>query len=694
MKRERIPLAWAVLIFCFLCVGAEAQQGKIAGKVIDASTGEPLVGTNVMIKGTTLGTATNKDGEYFISRVPSDKYRAVASMIGYKTATKLVEVSADEISTINFQLCETAIEMGGVVVTATKTERILADVPVEMSVITETQIRQSNAQTTSDLLKYIPGIDVHDHSNQPGNLDWKAKSHGLGFNNGYGLILVNGQRVKGGGMGEYGYGLNHVLPGMIEKVEVVKGPGSVLYGSDAVVGVVNIITKSAPPKRVFSSFAGYGTNTTFQEGLTYGDKLGKFGYLFGANAEKSMASKYGGDDEYEARYASAQFTYGWTEGKRMNLGINWNKKDWSTNEEEGIRISPEFKFGFGDGSKLVLKGYWYNWDFHSFSPGYTEKEGYMRYQQVESQYSRLLFGHIITLGGELLQELIDYQLVKDKTIKTYSLFLQDDWIILNNLNLVSGIRFDSHSYFGKEVNPRVSGLLKLTPDTRLRASVGRSFKSPTIRQMYYTEPYKHSNYYVVSNPDLKAEHGMGYSLGVEQIFGDRLFGNISVFRNDIKDMVASYETNELIDSLPVKRYENVDEAYTQGVGSAIKIQLLEGIVNSFSYTFLDTKDKNTEKELTYCPKHTVGWRLNYDNKRYGFGINWGLKYVSSAYKDRDNTKERDEYFVAEANIFKQLTEYSRISLAVNNLFETDYGDPERADRYPGRTFMGKVSVSF
>ena len=146
--------------------------------------------------------------------------------------------------------------LGHVVVTPTKTKRALADVPVETNLITKREIESSNAQTVSDLLKYTPGlcIGMNKDSDHAGNLHWRTTFRGLRLNEGYGLFLVNGQRVKGGGMGEYGYGINQISPEMIERIEVVKGSGSVLYGSDAMAGVINVITRSIPEKRFFSSY--------------------------------------------------------------------------------------------------------------------------------------------------------------------------------------------------------------------------------------------------------------------------------------------------------------------------------------------------------------------------------------------------------------------------------------------------------
>ena len=176
---------------------------------------------------------------------------------------------------------ETEIKQGvwnleEIVVTATKTPHLLKDVPVETVVITKKEIEQASSQTISDLLRYIPGIFVRGED-VPGITNWRSSMRGLSFNNGYGLILEDGQRIKGGGMGEYGFGLNQIPPQMIEKIEIVKGPTSVLYGSDALVGVVNIITKPAPDKTIYGFEADYGSYYTNMEYLYWGTKINKLG---------------------------------------------------------------------------------------------------------------------------------------------------------------------------------------------------------------------------------------------------------------------------------------------------------------------------------------------------------------------------------------------------------------------------------
>jgi len=147
-----------------------------------------------------------------------------------------------------------------IVVTGTKTPHALEDAPVETFVIDATRIEQSNAANVSELLKQIPGINTSLSEDVMAADNLRNTMNGLQINEGYALILVDGRRVHGGfgAHGDYGVGLNHVPVGMIERIEVVKGPSSALYGSDAMAGVINIITKKAPTEATGYANARYG----------------------------------------------------------------------------------------------------------------------------------------------------------------------------------------------------------------------------------------------------------------------------------------------------------------------------------------------------------------------------------------------------------------------------------------------------
>ncbi|MDP2984411.1 MAG: TonB-dependent receptor [Candidatus Latescibacter sp.] len=579
-----------------------------------------------------------------------------------------------------------------IVITATRTERLLDDVPQDVNVITKEEISKTNAQTVGDLLKYVPGLNVSTSEDMPGQSTYQATLRGLSMDNGYGLVLIDSQRVKGRGMGEYGNGLNQIPVEMIERIEIVKGPGSVLYGSDAITGVINIITKPVTDTERLDLYANYGSKETAREGFTYSNRVGKVGFRTSGSMERTALGTF------EGRYLNNRFNY--RAGKMSyTMDIDLSRITTGSNIERRVKFAPEIKADLGEGATWVTKGYWYDWDFFQSS-----RDGDIMYGQAETQYTRLLaLKHRLTAGGEFLRQGLDYVYkgadsdktkwpLLDKDVDTWSLYAQDEWLVVSRVFLVLGARFDHHSSYGGVVSPRLSVLFDITGDTRLRASAGRSFKSPTIRQIFYPAPFLHSStQFIISNPDLKPEYGTGFTLSLEHSFSQELLANIMVYRNDIKDMVKSRDTGEMFNYVPLWTYENISRALTQGVEGEVKFQLPKGFYGSFSFDYTDTENKDTGKKLTLVPDHTEGLQLNYQNSRFGIGVEWGIKYFGPTYTDEDNTKKRDGYVMAEAKIRKTITQRTSVSVEGDNLFDTDYGDP--ATSRLERTYFVKFNLN-
>ncbi|MEW5949364.1 MAG: TonB-dependent receptor [Thermodesulfobacteriota bacterium] len=575
-----------------------------------------------------------------------------------------------------------------IVVTATKTPHTLEDVPVETSVISKKDIENSNAKNVTELLKELTGFYIRGE-NVPGSSAWLSRLRGLNFDQGYGLVLINGERVLGGAMGEYGISLNQMPVEMIERIEIVKGPASVLYGSDAMAGVVNIITKAIPEKPTLTASAGYGSydSTLFNAG--YGQKINKFGFWASAQRETSERGRYSAsEDNFRGEYVLSKFSYDLTDKANFALGINHDELKWEYQTEEKIRLSPSLEMVLPDTSVLKLKGYWYKLDMDSFSPGYTRRFGDIAYTETEVQYTKPLgAGHLVTAGGEYLLRDIDASFA-DKSDNFQSLYLQDE-INLKPFDIVIGGRLDDNSLYGIEFNPKAGLMWEATPDTRIRASIGRAFKTPTIRQLYVL--FKHGTWWNRPDENLNPETSWGYSAGIEHVFSKRLSANLGLFRNDIKDIIVAVDTSETIDGAPVRTWRNVNKAFTQGAEIGVKAVILDNLSLTLNYTYLDTGNEDTDKELTYNPHHTADIGIDYEINPWAMSVHWRTDCVSRAYTDEANTREIESYYVSNLKIIKDVTKNIGVSVEVDNIFKSDYGEPNKA--WLGRTIFGKLTIN-
>ncbi|MCK4427679.1 MAG: TonB-dependent receptor plug domain-containing protein, partial [candidate division Zixibacteria bacterium] len=230
--------------------------GRIEGRVVDKETEEPLPGVSIIIKKTTLGTAADEDGRYFLIKVPSGKHQVMATVMGHKSAIKEVEISAGETYTLNFELEASPIELGGVVVTGTRTPRYVKDVPLRTEVITMKHIEDKEATTLYEAVEGISGIRVEQQCSYCNFSIIRMQ----GLESGHTQVLIDGQPIFSGLAGVYG--LQQIPTANIERIEVVKGAGSALYGSSAIAGVINVITKKPTARPSVEANVSFGTHNT------------------------------------------------------------------------------------------------------------------------------------------------------------------------------------------------------------------------------------------------------------------------------------------------------------------------------------------------------------------------------------------------------------------------------------------------
>jgi outer membrane receptor for ferrienterochelin and colicins len=617
-----------------------------------------------------------------------------------------------------------------VVVTATRTPHALKYVPVETQVISHKDMEQSNAQNAMDALKTVPGICSAVHDDVFGTYTWRAKMRGLNFNDGYGLVLIDGQRTMGsgqsGGMGEYGIGLNQIPVEMIERIEVVKGPSSALYGSDAMAGVINIITKSTPDKPGGRAGAAYGwykvkenlnsdgsiskpsddgrSRNVTQAYFSFGDKPSeRLGYLIHYNYESADDIR---QDPIDSDRHSLMAKMDLAATNRLDFFLKAEASDYEkkgNREEDSQRFSAGLEWRPADDHVLNVKGYTYVWDFVHGYPGYSYgfKHGDTGFDQAELQYTWYLSDNqVLTLGSEVQQQSIDYTIdnadgstirVKED-VDTESLYGQDEITLFDDLVLVVGFRFDDHPNFGSEVNPKLSLMYAPTESTTFRASAGRAFKSPTIRQLYYDAPYRHGDFFVQSNRELQPEIGMGYSAGIEQwLIEDHLLINFGFFRNEVEDMVIRQDTGTLYDGLPLLTYRNVEKATTQGLELLTKFQRRDFSL-ALAYTYTASEDKATGKDLTYVPEHSLSLTPAYEWPNRGLGISGVITHTGKQYKDSDNSVQIDSHTVIDARIYKKLDDKARLIIEADNLFDSDKGD--EGNYRSGRMLLVKIDTSF
>jgi len=524
-RRYFISIFVAVLTTALLPVWAFAQTtGEIEGKVIEVETKEPLIGVNVFIKGTTLGAATSTDGSYVISPVPAGKYSLKASMMGYLTVVKKVEVRAGGTAIVDFEIKENVLELGVVVVTGTRTPHFIKDAPVRTEVITARMIEQKAASNLYEVLEGLPGIRVEQQCSYCNFSVVRMQ----GLESSHCQVLIDGQPIYSGLAGVYG--LQQLPTANIERIEVVKGAGSALYGSSAIAGVINIITKPPTAEPFIEVASSFGTANTNDYTLAASRKVGNMDVM--ATAQKNTGDEIDEDgDGFTDRVKSDNLALGLRLNSYNILGddrlsftgrtLNESRQGgelatWenpfapsaenikTTRYETGIGYKNRFHYG----NEITLNlGYTLHHrnatndaflgdyeSIHGTIPTIDEIQPYLANEYlyvVDLNYAHPLSSHHL-LGGvhyshNKLEETGRYVIVDDtdpdyggtytseteKHAAELGAYLQDEVAISDALELVLGARYDIH-----HSQDNFGGSGKVAPRERIKLSYDEQAFSP------------------------------------------------------------------------------------------------------------------------------------------------------------------------------------------------------------------------
>ncbi|MCX6140682.1 MAG: TonB-dependent receptor [Candidatus Kapabacteria bacterium] len=591
-----------------------------------------------------------------------------------------------------------------VVVTGTRNEVRLKDSPVRVEVIGKDRIATSAMSDVGDLLKEQSGILI------TGAVRNGIQMNGLGPD--YTLILIDGQPIIGRVAGVID--ISRISVGNVERVEVVKGPMSSMYGSDALAGVVNIITKR--PSNGFNGSAMVqavtrGPIETRIEGGWGSDSLEITGFLNYKNQPQftlplgPLTIPYSGYQDGTAQgKIQWRFAKGWTarswlrffgsetrgtfiESFAGQIAQNSGSvQQWDGSATAGI----EYQSGR---ARLTINAYGssynerYNFDSSQGTAGSTD-DLIRRIGRLYGQYDvQLGAANRLTLGGEFLYDDISGSRYRDSTgdhpyYRTVVGFGQWEGMPSDWISYVVSARYDGNSVFGSAVNPRLSILWKPGDNVRASGSIGTGFKAPDFRQLYvsFSNRLAGAGYDLIGaerlGNTLVPERSVSYDLSLRYEDGQRQLSNsfsllynaeIRAFRNDLKNLIEYYYVKS-VDGRAVYSYRNIANAYTQGIELNLRLALAVADVGLFSvlggYQFLDAKDVQVLNAIDSGTAGSIDGPLTRDSY-YGL---WGRSRNSGTLRVQYDTEDH----LWSANVrFQFIGRFGDESLDKNGIVITD-----------------------
>lgn len=513
-----------IALFLFALTGVSyGQTGTINGTV--SSDEGILEYATVHLTGTTLGAQTNQKGNFTLKQVPFGAYTLVAKYVGFDPVEAPVEINAAGPSaTVVLQLTERNMEMDPVVVTGTKTFKRKTNSAVIVNVINSKALDNVQACNLSEGLKFQPGLRVETDC-QTCNYT-QLRMNGLG--GGYSQILINGRPIFSPLTGLYG--MEQLPVNLIDRIEVVRGGGSSLYGSSAIGGTVNVITKIPKQNSYelnynYQNINGHTSDNQLMGNATLVSPNENSGISFFLN--KRQRGFYDHNDDnfseiplIENTSLGANLFFLPAENQKLELSIsNMNEFRFGgemvdkpafltqQSEERFHNVwmgNADYQLNFNDDNTSLI-GYvaWQNTDRkhytgiipdsgidlqnHLENPPYgtSDVSTYNVGIQLNHRLNNFLGGtNVLTFGTEyvyddVFDEIPAYTYLIDQTTRDLGIFLQSDWEIRPKLTLLTGVRMDDHNLVDKPVlSPRASLLYKWNPNTQFRLNYGAGFRAP------------------------------------------------------------------------------------------------------------------------------------------------------------------------------------------------------------------------
>lgn len=641
---------------------------------------------------------------------------------------------ADPLSVEGFQGAEKLLlqEIPSVY-SASKYEQKVTEAPASVSIVTADEIKKFGYRTLADILRSVRGFHVTYDRNYsyvgvrgfapPGDYNTRL------------LLLVDGQRINDNVYDMAFVGTEFVLDvDLIERVEIVRGPSSSLYGNNAFFGVINVITKRGRDLQGAEISGEAGSYDTYKGRLSYGRTLpwGLEGVLSGSfytsngqrlfykefddPASNNGVAENSDDDQFYSIFGKLSWRDFTLEGalssreKGIPTGAYetvFNDPRSRTTDEQGyIDLKYEHNFGtqWSVMARLAYHHYYYSGNYlYDYPPITLNKDkGVGEWWGGELQVTtRALPRQTLTFGTEYRYNLHQDQknfdpdpfavyLDEHRDSQNWALYVQDSIMLFKSLSLNLGVRYDHYDSFGGTTNPRLALIYNPFALTTVKLLYGTAFRAPNAYERFYTASDGQK-----ANPGLEPETITTYELIVEQYLGEHLRGTAAAFAYKLDNLITFHTDPK--DGVRV--FDNVEEITAHGLELELEGKWASGLMGRLSYTYQETKNEQTGRRLTNAPRHLAKFNLSvplYQDKLFS-----GLEMQYTSARKTRAGGEAKGFLVTNLTLFSQhVLKGLEVSASIYNLFDVHYGDPgseeHRQEVIPqdGRAFRLKLTYGF
>ncbi len=660
-----------IFIGIFISINVLSQTVKNSEqekcKLIDGETKQAVPYANICFEGlqkhNKMYTTSGLDGSF--ANFCKETSVIAISFIGYKTIIDTLMFG----ETKTYIFTPDVFNLDQVVVTATRTNKTLKDAPVITQVISAKQIESRGLTTVESVLETdIPGLDF-----QKVGFGTDINMQGLSSKNI--LILIDGERMAGENGNNVDY--SRLNTNNIERIEIVKGASSALYGSQAMGGVINIITKK-PRKKIEFSFGGKLTEMNqinfhdtkindddynFKHNLdlpntnynaTIGFNLNKFSgktsfvskssdayklqstdtmFLYPKNVDTVLVYSDGANINGFTDYTIEQL-FSYTPNKKIEANIkasyyNHNEYDFVPDNKyqiyEDFTINGNVKYKFNNDANIAIS---------------MNRDEYRKYDYLEKleekriNYNNIFLNpklvgtfkiyekHTITTGTEYLNESLlsdkyTYDTLAEKQVNTSVLFIQDDINFTDKINVIAGLRTDYHSAFGLNISPKLSAMYKYKNHS-FRVNYAKGFRAPNLKELYMEWTMPALWFTIKGDKNLQPETNNYLSLSSEYS-KNNLNGSINIYKNWFKNKIEG----EWHEHQTIYQYVNVASSELTGIELLLKYRLFKHFSFSGGYSFVHD-ERSSEAQMSTISPHSANMRFEFNLRKGIYNTNISL----------------------------------------------------------------------
>ena len=599
----------------------------LEGVVIDNENDNPIIGARVSIDGTDKGAITDEFGRFFIE-TKSDSMVILVEYVGYENYRILYQ---NEVN-IEIRLKPYSFKANELIVSANKKVEAKQDVPISVSTIAKEQLSTRNITSIDFALQYVPGVEVNQD-----NVSIRGSS---GFSFGIGsraIFLQDGFPLLSADNNDIKFDIIPIL--FVDRVEVVKGAGSALFGTSALGGVVNVLTSEpeVEPKVRARLYGGLFTDTKYDQwnwsdqrqinsglDLGYSQKFNDYGLiasfsLFDQNSYKSF-------DKSERYSAFLKQSYDINDKSKVYATLNYSTSDtddwvyWNsldsalippTDTDESVRIrsdklafSTRYRNIITDNSLIDIRAGLFNTFFSNMldadNSEFRESSGISYYVEPQYSYSFDDDNSIIT-GFELRVNEVESETYTSITQSIAGAFVQYENKNIDNLIATVGLRADKEIIENIDTDPRLSPKLglnyKLNDRVNVRGSFGLGFRVASLAERYATVEFQ--GFSVIENPNLKPEKSQSIEIGISTnlLKSDHYLNlDLSGFSNEFQDLI---EPDFNVDQLTQIQFKNITEATINGAEINLEYKYKNDFEINSSLTYLSPRDLTLDRDLKY-----------------------------------------------------------------------------------------------